>query len=316
MTKLLSDISVPDLSGRLAVVTGANSGLGLGLTRRLAAAGAEVILAVRNRAKGEDAIAEILAETPSARLSIRSLDLASLSSVAGLSEALIAEGRPVDILVNNAGIMHTPSRQLTTDGFEVQFASNYLGHFALTAGVLPLLRASGAPRVVSYSSGLARRGQLLWDDLQGARRYSPAAAYAQSKLAMLMFARELQRQSDANRWGILSTAARPGIVATNLQITGPRQDGDTSSTRLVDSTRGWKWMWQQVPQGVLPALFGATSPDALPGSYYGPDGFLGFTGAPKVTAPPRRALNEADSARLWRVSEQLTNAAFPTQPTR
>jgi len=311
MAKPLPDIAVPDLTGKLAVVTGANSGLGLGLTRRLAAAGAEVILAVRNLDKGNAAVADVLAEVPSARLSARELDLASLDSVAALSAALVAEGRPIDILINNAGIMMPPARQETADGFELQFGGNYLAHFALTARLIPLLRAATTSRVVSHSSGLADQGHLVWDDLQSTRRYSPTAAYNASKLAMLMFGRELQKHSDAGGWGILSTIARPGVVFTNLQSTGPKQGGATLASRAIDLMMRLPGMAQQVPQGILPALYGATSPDAAPGEYYGPDGFLGFTGAPHATTVPKQGLDDADSARLWSVSEQLTKVSFP-----
>jgi NAD(P)-dependent dehydrogenase (short-subunit alcohol dehydrogenase family) len=307
----LPDITVPDLSGKLVLVTGANSGLGLGLTERLASAGAEVLLAVRNREKGEAAIAGILAGTPSARLGLRAVDLSSLSSIAELSAELLTEGRPIDILINNAGVMMVPTRQETADGFELQFGSNYLAHFALTAELLPLLRSAKAPRVVSHSSGLANQGHLNWDDLQSVRAYSPRAAYNASKLAMIMFARELQRHSDAGGWGIHSTAARPGVVFTNLVASGPRQAGATASTRVIDLVMRVPGMAQEVPQGILPALHAATSPEAAPGEYYGPDGFLGFTGAPALTPVPKQGRDDADAARLWTVSEQLTGVSFP-----
>ncbi|HVQ98120.1 MAG TPA: SDR family oxidoreductase, partial [Mycobacterium sp.] len=182
-------VTVPDLSGKLAAVTGSNSGLGLGLARRLAGAGADVIMAICNRAKGEAAIAEIHETTPDAKLTIRSLDLSSLASVAALGEQLNAEGRPIDILINNAGVMTPPDRATTSDGFELQFGSNHLGHFALTAHLLPLLRAAGGARVVSLSSLAARQGRINFDDPQFEKSYSPMRAYGQSKLAVLMFAR-------------------------------------------------------------------------------------------------------------------------------
>ncbi|MCU1411949.1 MAG: short chain dehydrogenase [Rhodoglobus sp.] len=311
MAKPLPDIAVPDLTGRLAVVTGANSGLGFGLTGRLAAAGAEVVLAVRNRAKGEEAVAAVRAVTPGAKLTIREFDLSSLASVEAFATGLEKDGRAVDILLNNAGIMMPPQRQVTEDGFELQFGGNYLGHFALTARLLPLLRAAGASRVVSLSSGLASQGRLDWDDLQSAKRYSPTRAYGLSKLAMLMFAQELQRRSDAGGWGILSAAAHPGATHTNLQTTGPKQGGATLSTRGMDAVMRLPGMSQQIPQGILPALFAATSPDAAPGAYYGPNGLLGLTGGPGPAKPPRQARNAADDARLWTVSEQLTGVTFP-----
>lgn len=310
MARPLPDITVPDLTGKVALVTGANSGLGLGLTERLAAAGAEVLLGVRSESKGAAAISQVLAKTPSARLSLRTVDLASLASVTALSDSLLAEGRPIDILINNAGIMMVPTRRVTEDGFELQFGSNYLAHFALTAQLLPLLRAASAPRVVSHSSGLANRGHLDWDDLQSERKYSPTGAYNASKLAMILFARELQRRSDAAGWDIHSTVAHPGVVHTNLIASGPGQGRATASTRVMGVVMRLPGMAQEVPQGVLPALHAATSPDARPGEYYGPDGFLGFTGAPGVTTVPRQGLDPADAERLWTVSEQLTGVSF------
>ena len=214
--------TVPDLSGKLAVVTGSNSGLGFGLARRLSGAGAEVIMAIRNRAKGEAAIDEIRATVPDARLTIKPLDLSSLASVAALGDALNSDGRPIDILINNAGVMTPPKRDTTADGFELQFGSNHLGHFALTAHLLPLLRAAGRARVVSLSSIAARQsGRIHFDDPQFEKSYSPMQAYGQSKLAVLMFARELDRRSRDAGWGIVSNAAHPGLTKTNLQISGP-----------------------------------------------------------------------------------------------
>jgi NAD(P)-dependent dehydrogenase (short-subunit alcohol dehydrogenase family) len=312
MTRTLADIAVPDLTGRLAVVTGANSGLGLGLTTRLAGAGAEVVLAVRNWAKGEDAIARIRADNPQAKVRMLPLDLSSLVNIGTFAAMLTAEGRSLDLLINNAGIMMTPKRETTTDGFELQFGSNYLGHFALTAHLLPLLRAAEAPRVVSLSSILARAGRFDWDDLQSEKNYNPQRAYGLSKLSMLVFARELQRRSDAEGWGIQSEAAHPGSTVTNLQITGPRSGGSrgVGMGAIMRLSSGIPWLWQQVPQGILPALYAATSPAAVGGAYYGPGGFAEMTGAPALAAVPKRALNLADAARLWDVSEALTGVRF------
>lgn len=218
--------TVPDLSGKLAIITGANSGLGFGLARRLSAAGADVIMAIRNRAKGEAAVEEIRTAVPDAKLTIKALDLSSLASVAALGEQLMADGRPIDLLINNAGVMTPPERVTTADGFELQFGSNHLGHFALTAHLLPLLRAAQRARVVSLSSLAARRGRIHFDDLQFERSYAPMTAYGQSKLAVLMFARELDRRSRAAGWGIISNAAHPGLTKTNLQIAGPSHGRD------------------------------------------------------------------------------------------
>lgn len=184
-------LSVPDLRGRFAVVTGANSGLGFGLAKRLAAAGADVVMAVRDRVKGERAVADIRRDAPQAKLAIRQLDLSSLESVAALGEQLTAEGRPIDILINNAGVMTPPQRQQTRDGFELQFGTNHLGHFALTGRLLSLLRAAESARVVTVSSLAATQGKLDFGDVNAQQRYKPMHSYGVAKLAQLMFAVEL-----------------------------------------------------------------------------------------------------------------------------
>jgi NAD(P)-dependent dehydrogenase (short-subunit alcohol dehydrogenase family) len=194
-------LAVPDLSGRFAVVTGANSGLGFGLAKRLAAAGADVVMAIRSRAKGEAAIAEILRELPAAKLTIRHLDLSSLKSVAALGEELAAQGRPIDILINNAGVMTPPQRQETQDGFELQFGTNHLGHFALTGRLLPLVRAAESPRVVTVSSLAATQRNLDFEDANAQNGYKPMRSYGMAKLAQLMFAVELDRRSRLGGWG-------------------------------------------------------------------------------------------------------------------
>jgi NAD(P)-dependent dehydrogenase (short-subunit alcohol dehydrogenase family) len=306
-------LNVPDLTGMRAVVTGANSGLGLELTRRLARAGAAVTLAVRDRAKGEAAIARLTDEIPDARLSVRLVDLTSLALVRAFSDSMLGDGHPIDILINNAGIMMPPKREVTADGFELQFEANYLGHFALTAELLPLLRKAVSPRVVNLSSIYARAGRLDWDDLQSERSYRPGRAYGLTKLAMLMFARELNRRSAAAGWGILAAAAHPGATITNLQVAGPmrgyRQDGMRARiNRLQYRVPG---LYQNADQGILPALFAATSPDAVGGAYYGPSGFQEVTGGPSPANVPKRALSEADSTRLWQVSETLGGVEFP-----
>jgi len=305
-------LDVPDLTGKRAIVTGANSGLGLELTRRLARAGAAVTLAVRSRDKGEATIVQLTTEIPDARLSVRLIDLTSLASVQAFAESMVRDGHPVDILINNAGVMMPPMRETTPDGFELQFEANYLGHFALTARLLPLLRTAGAARVVNLSSIYARAGRLEWDDLQSEKSYRPGRAYGLSKLAMLMFAQELNRRSTAADWGILAAAAHPGATITNLQVTGPmrgrKEDGMRARlNRLQYRVPG---LYQNADQGILPALFAATSPDAVGGSYYGPSGFQEVTGGPASASIPKRALSEADSARLWEVSEALSHVNF------
>lgn len=307
--------TVPDLSGKLAIVTGANSGLGFGLARRLSAAGADVVMAIRNRAKGEAAIEEIRATVPDAKLTIKSLDLSSLASVAALGEQLNAEGRPVDILINNAGVMTPPERDTTADGFELQFGSNHLGHFALTAHLLPLLRAANA-RVVSLSSLAARQsGRIHFDDPQFEKSYAPMAAYGQSKLAVLMFARELDRRSREAGWGIISNAAHPGLTKTNLQISGPSHGREKPALMERLYKASWRWtpfLWQEIDEGILPALYAAAAPHAEGGAFYGPRGFYEAAGGGvKLAKVPARALNDDDCRRLWELSEQLTGVSYP-----
>jgi NAD(P)-dependent dehydrogenase (short-subunit alcohol dehydrogenase family) len=307
--------TVPDLSGRLAVVTGSNSGLGFGLARRLSAAGADVVMAIRNRAKGEAAIDEIRATVPNAKLTIKPLDLSSLAEVAALGEQLNADGRPIDILVNNAGVMTPPQRDTTTDGFELQFGSNHLGHFALTAHLLPLLRAAGQARVVSLSSLAARRGRIHFDDPQFEKSYAPMQAYGQSKLAVLMFARELDRRSNEHGWRIVSNAAHPGLTKTNLQISGPSRGRAKPSTMERLYTLSWRltpFLWQEIDEGILPALYAATSPQAEGGAFYGPHGiYEAFGGGVTAAKVPARARDDADCRKLWEISERLTGVTYP-----
>jgi NAD(P)-dependent dehydrogenase (short-subunit alcohol dehydrogenase family) len=308
-------VSVPDLSGKLAVVTGSNSGLGLGLATRLSAAGADVVMAIRNRTKGEAAVEQIRATVPDAKLTIKSLDLSSLTSVAALGQELNAEGRPIDILINNAGVMQPPERETTVDGFELQFGSNHLGHFALTGHLLPLLRAADNARVTSLSSGAARMGGINFGDLQWETRYNPTQAYSQSKSANLMFALELDRRSRQAGWGIVSSAAHPGLTKTNLQLSGPSQ-GRQSPTLLERfyrlSRRLTPFGWQEIDEGILPVLYAAASPDAEGGTYYGPRGLLELAGGGVTLAKvPNHAKNEADCRRLWGISEQLTGVSYP-----
>jgi NAD(P)-dependent dehydrogenase (short-subunit alcohol dehydrogenase family) len=305
-------LDIPDLTGKHAIVTGANSGLGRELTRRLALAGAEVVLAVRDEAKGEKEIARLRAEIPNAKLELRLIDLASLASAASFAGATIKDGRPVDILINNAGVMMPPTREVTADGFELQFESNYLGHFALTARLLPLLIKAKTARVVNLSSIYARSGRLDWDNLQSEKSYRPGRAYGLSKLAMLMFARELNKRSAAAGWGILAAAAHPGATITNLQVAGPLRGhpADGLRARLVRQQYKVPGLYQNVDQGILPALFAATSPDAAGGAYYGPSGFQEVTGGPAPASVPKRAQNDADSDRLWTISERLSGVNF------
>jgi NAD(P)-dependent dehydrogenase (short-subunit alcohol dehydrogenase family) len=320
MPKTTHFLDVPNLTGKHAVVTGANSGLGHELTRRLAMAGAQVTLAVRNEDKGNAAIAQLSADSPDAKLELRLIDLASLASVAAFADAMLRGGQPIDILINNAGIMMPPKREVTADGFELQFEANYLGHFALTAQLLPLLQRSqsgalsqsGGARVVNLSSIYARAGRLEWDNLQSQKHYGPGRAYGLSKLAMLMFAIELQRRSDAAGWGILAAAAHPGATHTSLQSTGPLLGRDPAGlrSRLNNLQYLVPGLYQNVDQGILPALFAATAPDAIGGTYYGPSGFQELAGDAGPAAVPKRARSHADLNRLWSVSEELSEVHF------
>jgi NAD(P)-dependent dehydrogenase (short-subunit alcohol dehydrogenase family) len=295
---------MPPQRGRTSVVTG-TGGLGFETALALAGAGGEVIIAGRNASKGADAVGQIRARRPDANVRFELLDLADLHSVTAFGSRLRAERKALDLLVNNAAVMAPPARQLTRDGFELQFGTNYLGHVALTAELLPLLRKGSAPRVVNVSSVAARRGAIEFDNLQAEHSYRPMPVYAQSKLASLMFAFELQRRSSAHGWGITSVAAHPGISRTELIPNG------AGRTSLAGLARSLLWFLFQPPaQGALPVLFAATSPDITPGGYYGPDSFGETRGSPAMAQVPPQAADEAVAARLWDVSAQLTGATF------
>jgi NAD(P)-dependent dehydrogenase (short-subunit alcohol dehydrogenase family) len=307
----MKDVSVPDLTGKLAMVTGASDGIGLGLAVRLAQAGADLVLPVRNPIKGDAAVTRIRSAAPGAMISLHELDLAVLDSVAALAEKLNAEGRPVDILVNNAGVMAPATRHTTADGLELQFGTNHIGHMALVGRILPLLRA-GQARVTTMSSSAARMGKIDWADLQSERRYSPIRSYNLSKLANLMFGLELDRRSRAGGWGIVSNVAHPGTTLTNLYASGPNMGRERPSRQEAIMTRLSRLglFVQTVDRGVLPALYAATSPQAPGGRLYGPDGLGQFTGDPTELAVYKSARNEGDAARLWDVSERLIGVEF------
>ncbi|MEV7229886.1 SDR family oxidoreductase [Polymorphospora sp. NPDC051019] len=305
------DITLPGLSGKRAVVTGASDGMGLGMAVRLAAAGAEVILPVRNPRKGEAAISTVRQAVPGAKVSLRSLDLSSLESVAALADALRGEGSPIHILINNAGVMRPPSRQTTADGFELQFGTNHLGHFALVARLLPLLRAGGA-RVTSQVSVAARRGRINWDDLNWERSYDGMRAYSQSKIAFGLFGLELDRRSRAHGWGITSNLSHPGVAPTSLLAARPElgRSQDTPAIRLIRAMSARGILAGTVETAKLPALMAATDPGAKPGVLYGPSGpgNLGGPPAEQRMYTPLRSSEEAQ--RVWQVSEQLTRTSF------
>lgn len=302
--------NVPDQTGKYAVVTGANSGTGKEAVRRLAAAGAHVVMAVRTVGKGEQARDEILARHPHASLDVRRVDLADLASVKDFADRLIADGTPLDLLVNNAGVMTPPSRRATSDGFELQMGSNFLGPFALTVRLLPLLLAAESPRVATMSSGTANYGTIDFADLQWqSRTYSPNRSYAQSKLADLILTRELARIAAERGWPLLSTAAHPGFTRTNLQTAGPGLDGGKPSR--VSSLLYKVLPSQGVEQGTEPLLYAATSPDAVPAGYYGPGGRFGLVGPTTTARTTRRARDASVNSRLWAEAERLTGVALP-----
>jgi NAD(P)-dependent dehydrogenase (short-subunit alcohol dehydrogenase family) len=295
---------IPDQRGRTAIVTGANSGLGLATARELARAGATVTLACRNAGKGEEAAGRIRAAVPGASLEVASLDLADLGSVRDFAARAADRHERLDLLINNAGIMAAP-RRLTRDGFESQFGTNHLGHFALTGLLLPLLLNAPAPRVVTVSSLLHRGGTMNFDDLQGERKYSRWGAYGQSKLANLMFCFELQRRAVDADTALLSMAAHPGYAATNLQFAAP--------DRLYEKAYMWlgnRLFAQSAEMGALPTLYAATVPDLPGGTYVGPGGRAEQRGYPKVVTAAGKAYDEQAWQRLWEVSEQLTGVHY------
>lgn len=296
--------NIPPQNGRSAVVTGPG-GLGFETALALARAGAEVILAGRNPAKGAEAANAICSAVPSATIRFERLDLADLASVTDFADQLREQRTSLDILVNNAGVMRPPEWQATADGFELQLGVNYLGHFALTGRLMPLLIKGAAARVVTLSSIAARQGAIHLDDINAQGWYDPMPVYCQSKLACLMFAFELERLSVAHGWGVSSIAAHPGISRTDLLHNAP---GRRSA---IGVARSLLWfLFQPAAQGALPSLFAATASHAKGGGYYGP-GSLGETrGYPVPASVPSQALDQAVAARLWETSQELTGNPF------
>jgi NAD(P)-dependent dehydrogenase (short-subunit alcohol dehydrogenase family) len=291
--------SIPDLSGRRAVVTGANSGIGYRTALELAAHGASVVLACRDAERGAAALGRLRASAPDADARLGSLDLADLSSVRAF--AATRRDVPLDILVNNAGVMAPPRRQ-TADGFETQFGINHLGHFALTGLLLPNLLAAEAPRVVTVTSMLAWGGRIHFDDLHGERRYHRWPAYVQAKLANLIFARELARRVPA----LVSVAAHPGFAATNLHQNASRLTGVIFNLGRICA--------QSAAAGAWPLLYAATAPDVIPGATYGPRGLL--RGHPTRVRSQRYASGAEVGRRLWEISAELTGVSYPAANDR
>ncbi len=296
---------LPDQSGRTALVTGANSGLGLHTSLELARRGARVLLAVRTPAKGEQALARIRAEVPDAHVELVALDLASLASVQTAAEDVLQRAPVLDLLVDNAGVMAIP-RRTTADGFEMQLGTNHLGHFALAGRLLPALLAAGAARVVVVSSAAHRSGRIAFDDLMGERSYSRWGAYGQSKLANLLFARELSRRADG---ALLVASAHPGYAATNLQ--------SGQGSRLLESAMAVanRVVAQSDAQGAWPSLYAAAMPDVQPDDYWGP-GFFELRGHPRRVGRTPSAQDDVAAHRLWQVSETLTGVEYDALPVR
>ena len=290
---------IPDQTGRVVLVTGANSGLGYHTSLELARRGARVLMACRDKQRGEDALARVLAEAPGAAVELVPLDLASLASVRAAADDVAGRVDRLDVLVCNAGVMALPRRE-TADGFEMQLGTNHLGHFALTGLLLPLLLKAPQGRVVVVASEAAKWGRMRFDDLMGEKSYFRWTAYGQSKLANLLFARELRRRA-ADR--LLVASAHPGYAATNLQ-TAPGLMG-----RIM--ALGNTVFAQPDAAGALPQLYAATMPDVASGDYFGPDRLFGMRGAPHRVTPHGAARKDDDAARLWTVSEQLTGVSYP-----
>lgn len=299
---------IPAQSGRVAVVTGANSGIGFVAARELARAGAHVVMAVRDTDRGEQAAQRARGSAGDrADLEVMSLDLADLSSVRSFAEAFGDRYGGPDLLVNNAGVMALPHRR-TADGFEMQLGTNHLGHFALTGLLLSGLLGRPDPRVVTVSSGAHKMGRIDFDDLQSERSYQKWRAYGQSKLANLLFAFELGRRANGAGAPLTSVAAHPGYAATNLQATGPRMAGKGLEERAMALAN--RVFAQDEEHGALPTLYAATVPDLPSGSYIGPDGPLEMRGHPQLVGASDRAWDEQTARRLWETSEELTGVRF------
>jgi NAD(P)-dependent dehydrogenase (short-subunit alcohol dehydrogenase family) len=302
-----TEADLPDQKGRVVIVTGATSGIGFEAARALAAKGAEVLLAVRDTQRGEAKAAEIRAVSPQAKVSVSALDVASLASVRDFAERASDTLPRIDVLLNNAGLGMQSQRAVTVDGFERQFGTNHLGHFALTGLLIPALLRAPAPRVVSIASIAHRGGRIDFDDLQGERAYNGRKAYSQSKLADLMFALELDRRARLAGSRLIAVAAHPGVATTGFIKA-------TEMPALVASVAQMAigLLFQDAAHGTLPGLYAATMPDVAGGQYWGPDGLLEARGAPALAKLAPQAQDRAVWARLWEVSETLTGVKYPS----
>ncbi len=297
---------LPSQTGRTILITGANSGIGYQAAKELALKGAHVLLGVRDAAKGAAALERLRREVPAASAEVAQLDMASLSSIRAFANQFLARGIALDVLINNAGVMALPKRELTVDGFERQFGTNHLGHFALTGLLMPALLQAPAPRVVTVSSLAHRNGKIEWSNLQGETHYVPWDSYNASKLENLLFALELQRRVKATGSPLLSIPVHPGIARTSILANGP----GTRDIKSIAVTLLGPFITQDDAMGALPTLYAATAPQAKGGEYIGPDGFQGFRGYPTVEQPRPQALDEAAAQRLWSVSEELSGVTY------
>lgn len=303
--KKWTTVNIPQRNNGLAIITGSTEGIGYEDALALSSVGWKVVMMGRNTQKGAESIARIQQINPKANVSFEKIDLADLSSIKSFASRMILKRQAIDLLINNAGVMTPPKRLETADGFELQFGTNHIGHFALTAQLLPLLRQSPYARVITLSSVANREGSINFDDLQSKSSYVPGKAYSQSKLANLMFALELQRQSDKHGWGITSVAAHPGVSRTNLLITGAGRWSVAGMARTF-----LPFLFQPSAQGALPTLYAATSPEAKGGGYYGPNKLMETRGFPAVAKIPAQAEDVDVSIRLWEISKELAKVEF------
>ena len=298
---------IPSQAGRVAVVTGTNSGLGFVSARELARAGATVVMSSRDPERGAAAEQRLRDAVPGADVRLEAVDLASLASIRSFAERISATYDGIDLLVNNAGVMAIP-RAMTIDKFEMQFGTNHLGHFALTGLLLPSMVSRAGSRVVTVSSAAHKPGRMDFDDLMGERNYRKWSAYNQSKLANLLFAYELQRRLEVSGLPTISVAAHPGYAATNLQQVGPRMEGSRLGGLLMSI--GNSLLAQSDETGALPQLYAATAPDVRGGDYYGPDGIAESRGHPKRVDSTKASKDTEAARRLWEVSEELTGVRY------
>lgn len=302
-----SAAQIPDQQGRFALVTGANSGIGYQAALELARHGAHVLLGCRSEQKAQDAVARLRAAVPDAKADFVLLDMASLRSIRDFAASFASSGLALDLLINNAGVMALPKRELTEDGFERQFGTNHLGHFALTGLLMPHILRAPAPRVITVASLAHQGGKIEFDNLQSERKYVPWAAYNASKLANILFARELDRRARDAGSRLLSLPVHPGVSQTQIVANGPGP-GDLKTKFIFTFA---KFLTSPDSEGALPTLYAATAPDVRGGDYIGPDGFMELKGAPTVVKPRPHALDEATGRKLWEVSEQLTGVVYP-----